>query len=330
MFCCRLKCHDGNPDEPERVMVRLFALDFGGCGEAAQAVAFEHFHRAGLGPKLLGVFPGGRIEQFIASRMSTYKDVRVPGGLETVAKLTARMHSLDIPLKKDKNFFLDNQRNWYKQTAKERVNFDLSLFTKETQEHLKPLLKVDFVKELDDTLELMKNVPTRVVATHYDHHSNNILVREDSLPPFSEKDMLLIDMDRMTYLQRGLDLGCFLFEAAFDYANLSDLKFIGNLSDSKWRLFIKVYLDKWLEMNPTKYDPEIDNEENLYLEARILSTVFSLSWMDYVINELNKDAGMVRMINTEILVLRLEMHFKDKALAQELVKKHFAVDCNNN
>ena len=32
-----------------------------------------------LGPKLLGVFPGGRLEEFIPSRMLTYDEAKTPG-----------------------------------------------------------------------------------------------------------------------------------------------------------------------------------------------------------------------------------------------------------
>lgn len=109
LFLCAidapLKAEDG--DEPRQVLVRLNGkeMPMKSCGEAAEAMAMDALWRADIGPKLIGVFPGGRLEQFVPSKALPCEVARSKPGLQAVAQLTARMHSLDVPLKKDPNFF---------------------------------------------------------------------------------------------------------------------------------------------------------------------------------------------------------------------------------
>lgn len=57
-FLERKKLFQSNDDEN-------FIVDIKQVGEAAEAVIFNILSEKNISPKLLGVFPGGRIEEFI-------------------------------------------------------------------------------------------------------------------------------------------------------------------------------------------------------------------------------------------------------------------------
>lgn len=187
-----------------KVIVRLFVIIRDeSSGEAAQAIAMQEFWKAGIGPQLYGVFPGGRVEQFIPSRMSDWRDVRTPDGLRTFARLTARMHSISVPMAKDANMFAASFRRNLIIKSTERKSFDLSKFSGKIGEQLTKLWSFDLVKELDSIVETAKKIKTHVVLSHFDHHANNFIVKTGTTV-LSDLNTMVIDMDVITYFYRGM------------------------------------------------------------------------------------------------------------------------------
>jgi choline/ethanolamine kinase len=77
---------------------------------------FECMSRHGQGPRLLGRFPTGRLEEFIHARTLSAVDLRDPEISATIASKLREFHNLDMP--GPKSFLLwDRLRNWLK-TAK--------------------------------------------------------------------------------------------------------------------------------------------------------------------------------------------------------------------
>lgn len=64
----------------------------------SQILFFYAHGKAGLGPKLLGSFRGGRLEEFIPSHTLNDDDLKDPKIREQIARRLARYHNLDIPL----------------------------------------------------------------------------------------------------------------------------------------------------------------------------------------------------------------------------------------
>ncbi|WKY00252.1 hypothetical protein Q1695_014809 [Nippostrongylus brasiliensis] len=58
----------------------------------------------GFGPKLLAIFPGGRIEEFIPSRNLTKEESLDKNFIRNIAKLTAEINDVDMPLPKSPQF----------------------------------------------------------------------------------------------------------------------------------------------------------------------------------------------------------------------------------
>ncbi|KIH59990.1 Choline/ethanolamine kinase, partial [Ancylostoma duodenale] len=59
------------------------------------------FSAHGYGPKLLGIFPGGRIEEFIPSRTLTKEEMSDPRFAIPLAALNAKLNSIEMPLPKN-------------------------------------------------------------------------------------------------------------------------------------------------------------------------------------------------------------------------------------
>jgi thiamine kinase-like enzyme len=296
--------------------------------EAAQAVAFEHFQRGGIGPKLHSVFKGGRIEQFVPSRMSDWRDARAEGGLKTIAQLTARMHSLDIPIAKNPDVFAATFTQRLKNSTAARAKADLSGHKESVRKNLQTLLDYDSIGAFVEVDSLLKSIKSRSVLTHFDHHANNIIVKEGSKVPFTEKDMLIVDMDVVTYYYRGADIGCFLLESSFDYSNILTLDFVGEQPEASWREFIEAYLCKWKELNQDIYDPAIDSVENLLIESRLLAIGFNLEIMNNFFDrscESSQTASAMEGILDDFVKIRIPLVEKLRGYANEQLEKAEAI-----
>uniref|UniRef100_A0A914RQK7 Aminoglycoside phosphotransferase domain-containing protein n=1 Tax=Parascaris equorum TaxID=6256 RepID=A0A914RQK7_PAREQ len=66
-----------------------------------ESVVFTLLSERALGPKLLGVFPGGRFEQYIPSRPLLCHELSLPSISRRIGCLLARVHALDVPIMKE-------------------------------------------------------------------------------------------------------------------------------------------------------------------------------------------------------------------------------------
>lgn len=65
-----------------------------------------------LGPEILGIFEGGRIEEFIPSHTITTPELA--GINKTVANMTARLHKLNMPIDKSGEFLKNTMDIYFK------------------------------------------------------------------------------------------------------------------------------------------------------------------------------------------------------------------------
>lgn len=206
----------------EKVIVRQLtslAVGTAPAGEAAEGLAMDIIERAGLGPKLLGAFPGGRIEEFVPSRMLHWRDARDPQYLTAVAHLTARMHSLEVPIRHDPAFKEATTIKFVEDVIARWKTKDLSALSPTTQTQLRTLIEHDYLEELEWMHSTMRQIKTRVVFGRLDHFSNNLLLKDGRGDVVTDKDISIIDMDSIAYFYRGQDIACYLFESGFDYSD---------------------------------------------------------------------------------------------------------------
>ena len=105
-FCNQIfLCH--NKKSKDKVLIRLYGGRMGNLnnqkhiGLEGEVLIFHLMDKCGIGPKLLGVFDGGRIEEFIegANTLSD-EDCVNNEKMGSFAKKLATMHSQNIPFSK--------------------------------------------------------------------------------------------------------------------------------------------------------------------------------------------------------------------------------------
>lgn len=103
-------------DTPNVLLVRLY-----GAGTEVffsrenETKIFKKFAEMNLGPKLYGLFDGGRIEEFMPYRTLTQADMKRLSPL--IAKKLAIMHTIDMPISKIPSLF-ETLHHWIKVSRK--------------------------------------------------------------------------------------------------------------------------------------------------------------------------------------------------------------------
>lgn len=239
--------------------------------EVSEALIYQHQSRTGNGPKIFGVFPGGRIEEFIKSHTLKHIEAERPEFITDVARAYARYHSTDLPLERNqlhklfKNIIIDKEVFKIPQFKESKVDFD-------------SLLSVDWNYEQESLKRVIESIASREIFVHFDCHFLNILVREMDEEEFVKNlnlRVMLIDYEFSFYGPRMFDFGDHFNAKMFDASN-SGSSGHPYPPENQRRLFLREYLKEWKTMNPDRFDPEIDNEEHLLFESEIGSLFASL------------------------------------------------------
>jgi len=202
--------------EPVQVLLRLF----GELGNSpayhyrlmTECVVFTILAERKLGPALHGVFPGGRLEQFIHGRPLSAADLRSTVYCDEIAKQLAMVHSLNVPISKEPTWLADNIRSL------------VSRIKRPIPEHLIPeerkaaeaIRLIDLRSEIEWMLGFLRNVQSPVVFSHNDVNCGNVLVREGQAADWDP--VVLIDFEFAAYNYRGFDLANHFIEWMYDYA----------------------------------------------------------------------------------------------------------------
>ena len=100
--------------EPPSILLRLFGeLSVGPAQQyrlITETVVFTMLSERNLGPRLFGVFPGGRLEEFIPGHPLTSIEMRSPEFSPHVARNLALVHSLEVPVSKEPSWLADTLR----------------------------------------------------------------------------------------------------------------------------------------------------------------------------------------------------------------------------
>jgi len=101
--------------EPSRVLVRFYGqIHSEGALEAilTESVIFTLLSERKLGPRLYGVFPGGRLEEFIPARPLKTKELTDPEISSIIGEKMAQIHTLDVPISKEPTWLWDTLGKW--------------------------------------------------------------------------------------------------------------------------------------------------------------------------------------------------------------------------
>ncbi|XP_065078748.1 choline/ethanolamine kinase isoform X2 [Ochlerotatus camptorhynchus] len=172
--------------EPKEVMLRIYGQTHGESALESmltESVVFTLLSERKLGPKLHGIFPGGRIEQYIPARALMTSELSDPKISLKIAEKMAAIHSLDIPVSKEPDWLWNTMNRWLKS-----VEATLKTFEKDRTNGNKRIAGDEIITSLNlrAEVEWLKSVIDKedhpVVFSHNDLQEGNILLREDFSP----------------------------------------------------------------------------------------------------------------------------------------------------
>lgn len=161
---------------------------------------FEFMSRHGHGPRLLGRFPNGRVEEFIHARTLSAPDLRDPGISAIIASKLREFHSLDMPGSKSVLIW-ERLRNWLR-TAKSLYSSsdETEEFCLDSTEEEIAALENEFSGECE-----------RVGFCHNDLQYGNIMIDEET------RLLTIIDYEYAGFNPVAYDIANHFCEMAADY-----------------------------------------------------------------------------------------------------------------
>lgn len=165
-----------------------------------ESVVFTLLSERKLGPKLHGIFPGGRIEQYIPARALLTAELSDAKISLKVAEKMAAIHSMDIPVSKEPDWIWNTMARWLKGIAgtletieRDRANGNVKKaggIGDQSGEEANIITTMDLAGEVEWLRSVIESEDFPVVFCHNDLQEGNILLRQDyptvSEPSFRE------------------------------------------------------------------------------------------------------------------------------------------------
>ncbi|KAK0398250.1 hypothetical protein QR680_002498 [Steinernema hermaphroditum] len=307
----------------------------------SESVIFTMLSERHLGPKLLGVFPGGRFEQFIPSRCLQCEEIAYPTMSSIVGNLLARVHTLDVPITKEPNMIAlaeswlsklrlteSGRREWELKPVKAKVDMEALPATFSCE---------SLAKEMALVKRCLSASGSPIVFCHNDLQEGNVLLYNkfeytsegtlrNTVPlGADEEPLVLIDFEYASYNYRGFDLGNHFCEYGIDYdCNEPPCYKIHNErfpSSEERRRFLSAYIDEVYKLRDSDDNPHFpldlvtgDKEkdlETLVEESLRFMGVSHFFWTIWSL--LQAEEGIVEDFDFHSYALdRLSLYFHNK------------------
>ncbi|XP_054029759.1 choline/ethanolamine kinase [Dryobates pubescens] len=214
LFKCALPEHVLSVgDEPRQVLLRVYGAILQGVDSLVlESVTFAILAERALGPRLYGVFPQGRLEQFIPSRRLRTEELREPGLSRLIAVKLSRFHGMAMPFNKEPSWLFGTMERYLKQIS------ELTFTEEEQLEKFNHLKTYNLQEEMRNLRELLEATPSPVVFCHNDVQEGNILLLAGHEASSSDK-LMLIDFEYSSYNYRGFDIGNHFCEWVYNYTH---------------------------------------------------------------------------------------------------------------
>ncbi|XP_049748654.1 choline kinase alpha isoform X4 [Elephas maximus indicus] len=253
-------------DEPRKVLLRLYGaiLQMGAEAMVLESVMFAILAERSLGPKLYGIFPQGRLEQFIPSRRLDTEELSLPDISAEVAEKMATFHGMKMPFNKEPKWLFGTMEKYLNQVLRIK-------FTGESRLKLHKLLSYNLPLEMENLRSLLESTPSPVVFCHNDCQEGNILLlegREDS----EKQKLMLIDFEYSSYNYRGFDIGNHFCEWMYDYNYEKYPLFKANIRKYPTRKQQLHFISHYLAAFQNEFK-NLSNEEKSIIEEEMLLEV---------------------------------------------------------
>ncbi|CAB3375068.1 Hypothetical predicted protein [Cloeon dipterum] len=219
LYLCKLPSNrPARNGEPSQVLLRFYGQIHGEKaleGLITESVIFTLLSERRLGPKLHGVFPGGRLEEFIPARPLHTEELKDPKISVIVAEKMAQIHSMNVPVSKEPRWLWDTMNRWM-QSIQDEIKDEQNTDPHSSQ-LLRNILAHNLVAELKWLRKFLLKVGSPVVFCHNDLQEGNILLRDDASSP--SDSLVPIDFEYCAYNYRAFDLANHFCEWVYDYSN---------------------------------------------------------------------------------------------------------------
>ncbi|KAF3953658.1 hypothetical protein CMV_020919 [Castanea mollissima] len=187
---------------------------------------FEFMSKHGQGPRLLGRFPNGRIEEFIHARTLSASDLHDPEISALIASKMKEFNDLDMPGPKNVRLW-DRLRNWLGAAKSLALPEEAKAFC------------LDTIEEDISTLEKeLSGAHQRIGFCHNDLQYGNIMIDEVT------NSITIIDYEYASYNAVAFDIANHFCEMAADYhtetPHILDFSKYPGLEDRQ--RFVRIYL----------------------------------------------------------------------------------------
>ncbi|NXV36696.1 CHKB kinase, partial [Rissa tridactyla] len=259
LFKCTLPEHILSVgDEPRQVLLRVYGAILqvsAGAGTprpvarpqpgvdslVLESVMFAILAERALGPRLYGVFPQGRLEQYIPSRRLRTEDLWDPDISKEIAVKMSRFHGMVMPFNKEPKWLFGTMEWYLKQIS------ELTFPEEEQLKKFNHLKTYNLQEEMKSLRELLESTPSPVVFCHNDVQEGNILLLAGREASSSDR-LMLIDFEYSSYNYRGFDIGNHFCEWVYNYTHDSWPFFKASLENYPSRQqqlhFIRHYLSE--------------------------------------------------------------------------------------
>lgn len=199
-------------DEPRKVLLRLYGaiLKMGAEAMVLESVMFAILAERSLGPKLYGIFPQGRLEQFIPSRRLDTEELCLPDISAEIAEKMATFHGMKMPFNKEPKWLFGTMEKYLNQVLRLKFSREAKV------QQLHKFLSYNLPLELENLRSLLQYTRSPVVFCHNDCQEGNILLLEGQENSEKQK-LMLIDFEYSSYNYRGFDIGNHFCEWMYDY-----------------------------------------------------------------------------------------------------------------
>ncbi|NWJ07994.1 CHKA kinase, partial [Crypturellus undulatus] len=272
-------------DEPRKVLLRLYGaiLQMRSCNKGGsvqsqkendlqgaeamvlESVMFAILAERALGPKLYGIFPQGRLEEFIPSRKLSTEELSLPDISAEIAEKMARFHGMKMPFNKEPKWLFGTMDKYLNQVLRIK-------FTKESKTRkLNKLLSYNLPQEMKNLRAMLEATSSPVVFCHNDCQEGNVLLLEGR-ENFEKQKLMLIDFEYSSYNYRGFDIGNHFCEWMYDYTYekypFFKASFLKYPSKKQQLHFISSYLCAFQDGFQN-----LSNEEKSKLEEEVMTEV---------------------------------------------------------
>ncbi|XP_047452130.1 choline/ethanolamine kinase [Mugil cephalus] len=276
LYLCSLPDHvQCVGEEPRQVLLRIYGAILQGVDSLVlESVMFAILAERTLGPKLYGIFPEGRLEQYLPNTRMRTEQLSIPAISAEIATKLACFHEMVMPFNKEPKWLFGTIDKYMDQVMK--INFVREAHLKK----YKKLMKLDLPAELESLRALLAATPSPVVFCHNDVQEGNILMLEDRDQNSTDR-LMLIDFEYSSYNYRGFDFGNHFCEWVYDYTYNEWPFFKATPENYPTReqqlLFIRSYLAEQRRYTDIATD-QTQLEEDMIIEANRYALASHFLW----------------------------------------------------